>query len=197
MSTPGDGTGRVPEEQGRAVQEPRTADARSGDWEVREPRAGDAEPFARLHARVWRETYRGIMSDEVVDALEPEQFRPVWEQVVAAYAAGRVPDDGRGFVVGLVGDEPAGFCMHGPSRDEDPPVPHQVWSLNVAPEHQGSGLAQELLLRSLGERAAYLWVAQGNHRAVRFYERQGFVLDGAENLDGHDGVVELRMVRRA
>nr|WP_269087360.1 hypothetical protein [Serinicoccus sp. CUA-874] len=38
-------------------------------------------------------------------------------------------------------------------------------------------------------------MAQGNHRAVRFYEQQGFALDGAQNLDGHEGVVELRMVR--
>ncbi|WP_298748812.1 GNAT family N-acetyltransferase [uncultured Serinicoccus sp.] len=171
------------------------ADGVPGAWEIREPRLGDPEPFALLHARVWRETYRGIMADEVVDALEPEQFRPLWEQVAAAYAQGRVADDGRGFLVALVGGEPAGFCMHGPAREEDAPVPHQVWSLNVAPEHQGSGLAQELLLRTLGERSAYLWVARGNHRAVRFYERQGFALDGAENLDGHDGVVELRMVR--
>ncbi|WP_281965655.1 GNAT family N-acetyltransferase [Serinicoccus marinus] len=195
MSDPADDDGRVPQEQGRADQEARKADARSGSWEIREPRPGDPESFARLHARVWRETYRGIMSDEVVDALDPEQFRPLWEQVATAYAEDRVADDGRGFLVALVEDEPAGFCMHGPSRDEDPPVPHQVWSLNVAPEHQGTGLAQELLRRALGEQAAYLWVAQGNHRAVRFYEQQGFALDGAQNLDGHEGVVELRMVR--
>ncbi|WP_414899266.1 GNAT family N-acetyltransferase [Serinicoccus sp. CUA-874] len=63
------------------------------------------------------------------------------------------------------------------------------------PRAPGTGLAQELLRRALGEQAAYLWVAQGNHRAVRFYEQQGFALDGAQNLDGHEGVVELRMVR--
>ncbi|PZU47480.1 MAG: GNAT family N-acetyltransferase [Arsenicicoccus sp.] len=173
------------------------SDPASTPWQVREPAPGDAAPFAQLHARVWRETYRGIMTDEVVDALAPEQFLPMWEQVVAAYAQGRVADDGRGFLVAVIGEEPVGFCMHGPARDEDPPAPHQVWSLNVASEHQGSGVAQELLARSLGERAAYLWAAQGNTRAIRFYERQGFALDGTENLDGHDGVVELRMVRPA
>lgn len=170
---------------------------RSSRWEIREPRAGDAEPFAHLHARVWRATYRGIMPDDVVDALEPEQFRPVWDQVVAAYAQGRVADDGRGFLVALRAGLPVAFCMHGPARDDAPPVPHQLWSLNVAPEEQGSGLAQELLTRALGDRAAYLWVALGNDRAIRFYQRQGFARDGAENLDGHDGVVEVRMVRGA
>ncbi|ANS78627.1 GCN5-related N-acetyltransferase [Serinicoccus hydrothermalis] len=137
------------------------------------------------------------MSDEVVDALDPEQFRPMWDQVVAAYDAGAVPDDGRGILLATSDGQPAGFCLHGPARDEDPPTPHQLFTLNVAPELHGTGLAQELLARALGDRAAYLWVARGNDRAVRFYEQQGFAPDGTEGLDGHEGVVELRMVRPA
>ncbi|WP_151524804.1 GNAT family N-acetyltransferase [Serinicoccus kebangsaanensis] len=166
-------------------------------WELREPLSGDAEGFAALHSRVWRTTYRGIMPDEVVDVLEPGQFRPTWDQVVAAYDAGAVAKDGRGFLVALQEGTPVGFCMHGPARDEDPPTPHQLWSLNVAPDHQGSGVAQQLVDLALGRREAYLWVARGNDRAIRFYARQGFALDGTQSLDGHEGVVELRMVRAA
>lgn len=163
---------------------------------VREPVPEDVEGFARLHVRVWRETYRGLMADEVVDGLSVETFRPIWYSIARAYSTGAVLDDGRAMRVALLGEEPVGFVMVGPARDEDAPAPRQVWSLNVAPEHQGSGVAQRLLDEAFGDGPGYLWVARGNARAIRFYERNGFALDGTESQDQHDGVTELRMVRQ-
>lgn len=178
---------------GRALGAPVGATA----YLVREPRPEDVEGFASLHVRVWCETYRGLMAQEVLDALSVDDFRPRWYAVTKAYAEGTVPDDGRAIRVALLGDEPVAFLMVGPGMDEDAPAPRQVWSLNVAPEHQGTGLAQRLLEETLGEGPAYLWVARGNARAIRFYERNGFALDGTESGEGHDGVVEARMVRQA
>lgn len=163
-------------------------------YEVRRPTRADAEGFSALHAHVWRTTYRGIMSDEVVDGLSAEGFAPLWESVGSAYDEARVPTDGREFWVATEGDVPVGFVMFGPARDVEAPADWQLWSLNVHPDHQGSGIAQELL-DHMGPGPAYLWVAKGNARAIRFYERNGFHLDGAEQPHGHDGVNELRMVR--
>lgn len=164
---------------------------------VRDPAPEDVEAFAELHVRVWRATYRGLMDDDVVDRLTVESFRPLWYSVAKAYAQDAVPDDGRAMKVAVLGQEAVGFLMCGPARDEDAPVPHQLWSLNVAPEHQGSGVAQRLMDEVLGDGPAYLWVARSNDRAIRFYERNGFVLDGALASDQHDGVTEVRMVRGA
>jgi ribosomal protein S18 acetylase RimI-like enzyme len=175
-----------------------TSGSTAGDataYLVREPRHEDVEGFATLHVRVWQQAYRGIMTEEAVESLSVDDFRPRWYTVTKAYAQGTVPDDGRAVRVALLGDEPAGFIMVGPGMDDDAPSPRQVWSLNVAPEHQGTGIAQRLLDETLGEGPAYLWVAKGNDRAVRFYERNGFVLDGTESAVQHDGVVEVRMVR--
>ncbi len=47
----------------------------------------------------------------------------------------------------------------------------------------------------LGDAAAYLWVARGNERAIRFYRRHDFAEDGTESTDQHDGITEIRMVR--
>ena len=165
--------------------------------ELREPRPGDVDGFTALHARVWQETYRGLMADALVDDLCAEDFRPVWESITDVYARDAVPTDGRGFLVAVAGDTPVAFCMHGPARDDDAPTAHQLGSLNVAPEHQGSGVARRLLGRALGGGEACLWVAQGNGHAIRFYEREGFVLDGVVNHDRADGMVEVRMVRQA
>ncbi len=173
-----------------------SADGGATAYLVRRPGPEDVEGFARLHVRVWRETYRGLMADEVVDGLSVDTFRPMWYSIARAHAEGAVVDDGRAMRVAVLGEEPVGFIMVGPARDEDAPAARQVWSLNVAPEHQGSGVAQRLLDETFGEGPGYLWVARGNARAIRFYERNGFELDGTESEDRHDGVTELRMVRR-
>jgi hypothetical protein len=42
---------------------------------------------------------------------------------------------------------------------------------------------------------AQLWVARGNPRAARFYERNGFVPDGATDDGSFGGIAALRLVR--
>lgn len=51
--------------------------------------------------------------------------------------------------------------------------------------------------RASGYRALYLWVVRGNARARRFYERAGFVPDGAQEAYevGGRSVPELRYRR--
>jgi hypothetical protein len=56
---------------------------------------------------------------------------------------------------------------------------------------------QRLLDAVIGDRAAFLWVFRDNPRARAFYRRNGFVADGAEQVeDFFGGPVEIRMVRR-
>ena len=52
-----------------------------------------------------------------------------------------------------------------------------------------------LLDRTLGDRAAYLWVIEGNERAQAFYRKRGFVDDGGRTIDEPSGATEIRMVR--
>lgn len=67
--------------------------------------------------------------------------------------------------------------------------------LNVLAAHHGTGLADLLLAELVGERAAYLWVLDGNARAQAFYRRHGFAVDGATKPHPPTGTTELRMVR--
>lgn len=61
-------------------------------------------------------------------------------------------------------------------------------------EVHGRGVGHALLHEAIGTAPAYLWVLDGNDRAIRFYERQGFRLDGATKTEPVG--VEHRMVRR-
>lgn len=38
----------------------------------------------------------------------------------------------------------------------------------------------------------YLWAFKENHRARRFYEKNGFVWDGSERVSEFDGAMEIR-----
>jgi ribosomal protein S18 acetylase RimI-like enzyme len=59
----------------------------------------------------------------------------------------------------------------------------------------GSPVGHRLLLRAVGDAASCLCVLEGNTRAIRFYERQGYRADGFVE-DTPEGR-HLRMVRRA
>lgn len=164
-------------------------------YAVRPPQPPDAPALGRLHTRIWRETYGHLMTPAALAALDEDAATARWERWIgAADEQGVLPTGGRVLVGVDADDVPVGFIITGPPVDEDPPLDRQLNAINVLPEHHGTGLAQQLLDAGLGDRAAYLWVARGNERAIRFYRRNGFELDGAEQLD-EDGITELRMVR--
>ena len=70
---------------------------------------------------------------------------------------------------------PHGFCA---ARDDE------IYQMFVDPGAQGSGLAGQLLsdgearIRAGGHRAAWLWCIPQNARALAFYRRQGWQVDG-------------------
>jgi GNAT superfamily N-acetyltransferase len=100
-------------------------------------------------------------------------------------------------LVGVAGEQLAGFINVGPARDDDPPVPTELRAINVLAAHHGTGLAHGLVKEALGDRAAYLWVVEGNERAMAFYRKLGFELDGGTKVGERIRATELRMVRAA
>lgn len=165
-------------------------------YEIRPPRAEEVEQLGALHCRVWREAYVGLMDEESFAALTPERFARGWGRRMEQMGADGHHPNGERVAVAEYAGELVAFVSVGPARDEDAPTDTQLWAINVTADHYGTGLAQQLLDQVLGEGPAYLWVADGNDRAVRFYERNGFRLDGTSSTDDHSGLAEVRMVRR-
>jgi GNAT superfamily N-acetyltransferase len=154
---------------------------------IRPARPEDAERLGHLHLDVWDDAYTGLMPQSILDDRRDragdrvEKWRTILREAdQPTYVAER---DG----------ELVGFAGSGPGRDNDVDTELELYALYVRASAYGTGIGYALFETVVGDRACYLWVLAGNERAIRFYERQGFRLDGTE--DEHDEGRHLRMVR--
>ncbi|MDT0171062.1 GNAT family N-acetyltransferase [Pseudarthrobacter sp. BRE9] len=166
---------------------------------VRRAVAGDIERLAQVHVRCWQETYRGMLSDAFLAAVDPADRLRLWRHLLdrPEPAAAWVACDG-GTVVGFAGAR----LLPAPGSPEGHPPPAsgdlELWGLYLLVSHQGLGLGRGLITAALGNRPASLWVAAGNGRAIDFYRRFGFEPDGARDvLADWEDLPEIRMVRQA
>jgi ribosomal protein S18 acetylase RimI-like enzyme len=157
-------------------------------WTIARPTLDDLDELGRVHVQVWREAYAGLMPAEHLADLDPAVGTRRWrERFEASSEIGWwLARDEQGIV---------GMVTSGPARDDDAPVPLELYAINILRRAHGTGLADELLTRAIGDRAAYLWVLKGNDRAIAFYRRHGFADEGGRKPEPGTGVVELRMVR--
>lgn len=157
---------------------------------VRPAEPDDIPALAHVHVQGWRETYRGLFPDHLLDDPEFEpRRRRFWTAVFTdpRYADHRV-------AVAEADGEVVGFGLASPNGDELG-IP-QLYALYLLAAHHGSGAGARLLDAVLdpGD-PAVLWVADPNPRAQAFYRRHGFAPDGFEKIE--DGVREIRMQRPA
>ena len=156
---------------------------------VRTPQPADAPAMAHVLVQSWRETYRGLMADAVLD--DPE-FVPARERYWTAALTDPRYAQNRAAVAERNG-ELVGVAMTGPLL-EPGPWDRQLYVLYVLEQAHGSGAGSALLDAVLDrDESAVLWVTDPNPRAQAFYRREGFEPDGGETTD--DGVHAIRMVR--
>ncbi|ALV40683.1 GCN5 family acetyltransferase [Pseudarthrobacter sulfonivorans] len=157
---------------------------------VRYARVEDAAEMARVNVRSWRETYRGVMADRVLDDPGlPAARERFWTAMLSdeRYRANRVAVAERdGDVIGI--------AMAGPSQSSGSQWGTHLYVLYVVAAEHGTGTGAALLDTVVGpDESAALWVADPNPRAQAFYRKHGFVADGTVNVE--EGVREIRMVR--
>ncbi len=168
----------------------RVMDEEPPAWRLRSATTYDAEALARLHLDCWAEAYAGLMPDALLAGLLADVPARVarWEHVLAEVS--RPPT-----LLAETDDGLIGFATAGPARADDPPAPAELWALYVRGAWWGTAVGHDLFRAVLADGPAYLWVLQGNERAVRFYRRQGFASDGVGKDTEHGR--ELRMLRTA
>lgn len=168
---------------------PERAPKHRGEVVLRAATAQDAEAGADLQRICWHEAYTGHTDPKVLAARLADRDRWVeaWRTQLAS-GPPRVVAEEDGVLIG--------FAVAGPTRDQDAPVPEELYALYTREAYWGSGLGNRLLRAVLPrERAASLWVLSTNERARRFYARHGFHPDGAHHRYAGLDVEEIRLVR--
>lgn len=144
----------------------------------------DAGAIADVHVAAWRAAYVDQMPRDYLERLTVESRTADWERWL------REPGPGT-TVVCECERRIVGFCVYGPTRDDDAPrdITGELVAINLHPQYwrQGWGSAMcRYVLRQAetrGWRWVTLWVLKQNLGARRFYARLGFVPDGAERRD--------------
>ncbi len=164
---------------------------------IREAEPEDAMAVARVHVRSWQAAYRGLIPDDFLGGLRAEDR-------AQRYDFGDLDPLKPKTLVALEGTAILGFATISPSRDEDLGGYGELCALYADPEHWGRGVGAALVreararLVARGFKNALLWLLEGNVRAGRFYEIDGWMPDGQRRNADVWGVRldEVRMVRR-
>lgn len=131
--------------------------------------------MAKVRVDTWRSAYKGIVPDEVLDALSYQSTAERWGQVF--WEDGN--RDTAVFVAQDRQDEIIGIAMCGPEQGNDPVFQGEIYVLYVLPQNQHQGIGRSLvaacvqhLMHKLHIQSMLIWVlAENPYR--KFYETLG------------------------
>ena len=164
------------------------------DARLRTARRDDAGSLARVFIDAWRGSYRGVVDESILDALDTNAVTEwLGRLVVTGPQRTVLAENSRGEVEGFVrfGD------------DVDDPRSGHIAALYVSPQSAGKGIGTRLLryaiseLVSAGTRPITLWVFEKNDAARAFYSGLGFEPDGSRRVEQEYQADEIRLVRSA
>ena len=159
---------------------------------VREASVGDALAIAQVHVASWHAAYRELIPASRLATFTVARRTAAWDRNLRLRSGIRT-------AVFVDGDQVRGFAAVGPSRELA--GWGEIWALYVAPDAWGRGVGSALFadaiaaLAAAGLRRVFLWVLEGNARALQFYQGNGLVLDGTRKVE--DGLPQLRLRRPA
>jgi GNAT superfamily N-acetyltransferase len=136
---------------------------------------GDAGLLAELQRQAWRETYSGMLPQDILDAMTPARLIRAWRRTLAEQEG----DKDRIILIAEVEEEPVGYLCGGKARALNAPWEAEVEQLYVIRIAQGEGVGSALMgeaARWFLTRALFslgLWVVRANSKARRFYEAIG------------------------
>lgn len=139
----------------------------------------NAADMGWVHSESWQKAYRGIISDEVVDGFTAESRADVFTEAISSR-----PEE---YYLFTVDDNPAGIALLYKSHEDDmPDHVGEVYALYFHPDYWGTPAPHKGIqfcikrLKQLGFAEIKIWVLKDNIRARKFYEKNGFTLDGKE-----------------
>ena len=132
---------------------------------IRKAKEEDARQIAEIIVEDWKTAYRGIIDDDYLDALNPEQR---YQVELPRYQI---------YTVAAEGDEILGLAWNEMSGGEDADC--EIIALYVRNAKQKSGIGRALMqdatdaFRKAGKKKMIIWCLKENAEARKFYEKMG------------------------
>jgi GNAT superfamily N-acetyltransferase len=105
---------------------------------IRSASPDEAEILATLHVTTWQQAYAGLLPNDYLLSLTPQQRLPMWQQLLDS------PERVAIFVADQEGT-PIGFSCGGISNDEDArPTTGEMWSIYLLRKFWGKGIGSSL-----------------------------------------------------
>lgn len=136
----------------------------------------DASGIALVHIQSWQTSYRGIISDEVLDNQSIPRRQGYWTQVLSSEGMTDLLDI---FVAENEQGEIVGFASAGKSRQENLPFEGELYAIYLLESVKRLGTGGRLFraiteaLTIAGYRSMMLWVLADNRPGRQFYEKMG------------------------
>ena len=144
---------------------------------IRQAQLSDAAALAHVHETTWRETYAGLMSEQMLDAFTADARAKIWRKILAGETTRPAT-----VYVGERGGQLVAFGSCGPQTDENfaaAGYAGEFTSVYVLKSDQRQGLGtglMEAMMRDLTARGLVgftLWVPRENIPARALYEQLG------------------------
>lgn len=139
--------------------------------------------ISKIYESSWKYAYKDIIPQNYLDSIEAGQ----WADSIHKAGMKSLVLIERGRIIGT-----ASFCK---SRWEEYNDYGEVVSIYFLPDYIGKGYGRLLLnkcieeLKQCGYKKVLLWVLEDNHRARKFYEKNGFICSEVfldDNIGGKD-----------
>jgi len=146
--------------------------------ELRAASVSDAPDLARIHAELWRETYRDLAPEAAIRVLDEARRLAFWTGLLQG------PMERTSLFVAVRDGIVAGFALGGAATADVFEGRAEVKHLYVDHGHARRGIGRRLLtalcadLRANGAPGIGLGVVVGNDPAIAFYEAMGGRLHG-------------------
>jgi ribosomal protein S18 acetylase RimI-like enzyme len=148
---------------------------------IRTASKSDAEAITEVQIAAIREAYCDLWpADELARiAANYSSKADVWREHLGSWTT----------LVAEVDGDIAGYVSLEPCEDEETPgTVGTIAGIYVRPEERGLGIGQALMREAMarsrdrGLVEVYLWVLRENRRAVDFFERLGFRMNGVDHF---------------
>ncbi len=148
-------------------------------FRIAQPR--DYLSIADIHARSWKDNYRGILSDDYLDHQVDQDRRQLWQTRLNDKNPNQL------IIVATEREQIVGFACAYAHHDE---TGHYLDNLHVRSGYQGNKVGRTLMhhiasqINAIDEsKPLYLWVFAQNERALKIYQEWGGANEKTEYLN--------------